>query len=229
MEEELFHIFGVPECVISDNGTQFKAKKFNDLLNSYKIRHIYTAVHSPQANASERVNRSVISAIKAYVKPDQKDWDEKLSHIACALRSTVHSAIGTSPYFMAFGQHMVTNGSTYQILRNLNLLEDRSINFNRSDTFDIVRSKAVRVMQKQQQRNEKHYNLRSRQVSYEVGQEIYRRNFSQSNFEKGYNAKLAPTFIKSRVRRKLGNSYYELEDLQGKLLGTYHAKNLRQW
>jgi hypothetical protein len=31
------------------------------------------AVHSPQANGSERVNRSVISAIRAYVNPDQKN------------------------------------------------------------------------------------------------------------------------------------------------------------
>ncbi|XP_059222537.1 uncharacterized protein K02A2.6-like [Stomoxys calcitrans] len=204
MEEDLFHTFGVPESVISDNGTQFKAKKFNDLLNFYKISHIYTAVHSPQANASERVNRSVISAIKAYVKPDQKNWDEKLSHIACALRSTVHTAIGTSPYFMVFGQNMVTNGSIYQLLRKLNALEDRAIQFNRSDTFDVVRSKAANVMRVQHDRNERQYNLRSREVSYNVGQEVYRRNFSQSSFEKGYNAKLAPTFIKCRLFFRIG-------------------------
>lgn len=228
LEEDLFHVFGVPESLISDNGTQFKAKKFNDLLDFYKISHVYTAVHSPQANASERVNRSVIAAIKAYIKSDQKDWDEKLSHIACALRSSVHVAVGTSPYFMTFGQHMVTNASTYQLLRKLGVLEDRSMNFNRQDTFDIVRSKAAEVMRKQQEQNEKQYNLRSRQVSYCVGQEVYRRNFSQSNFEKGYNAKLAPTFIKSRVRRKIGNCYYELEDLQGKLVGIYHAKDITQ-
>lgn len=227
LEEELLHTFGVPECIVSDNGTQFRAKKFNQLLDFYKVSHMYTAVYSPQANASERVNRSIISAIKAYVHPDQKDWDEKLSHIACALRSTVHTAIGTSPYFMAFGQHMVTNGSTYQLLRKLNVLEDRSMNFNRSDSFDLVRSKAMQVMRKQQERNEKQYNLRSRQVSYDVGQEVFRRNFSQSSLEKGYNAKLAPTFIKCKVRRKIGNCYYELEDPQGKSLGIYHAKDMR--
>lgn len=185
-------------------------------------------MHSPQANSSERVNRSVISAIKAYVRPDQKDWDEKLSHIACALRSTIHTAIGTSPYFMAFGQHMVINGSTYQMLRKLGALEDRSFSFNREDSLEIVRTKAIQNMRKQHERNERQYNLRAREVSYKVGQEVYRRNFSQSNFEKGYNAKLAPTFIKCRIRRKCGNCYYELEDLQGKIIGTYHAKDIRQ-
>lgn len=72
------------------------------------------------------VNRSVLSAIKSYVDANQKNWDEKLSNICCALRSAVHSAIGTSPYFLTFGQHMVTNGSTYALLRRLTMLDDRT-------------------------------------------------------------------------------------------------------
>jgi len=74
-------------------------------------------------------------------------------------------------------------------------------------------------MQKQNQKNERLYNLRSKGVSYTEGQELFRRNFKQSNFQVGYSAKLGPAFIKARVRRKLGNSYYELEDLQGRLVG----------
>lgn len=228
LEEEIFHAFGVPESIVSDNGAQFKSHVFNSLLQKYGVNHVYTAVHSPQANASERVNRSVISAIKSYVETDQKNWDQYLSSICCALRSAVHSAIGTSPYFMAFGQHMITNGSTYSLLRNLRILEDRSVSFNQQDTIDIIRKKAAECMKKQFNRNEKSYNLRSRIVTYEVGQEIYRRNFKQSNFEQGYNAKLAPSFVKARIRKKLGNSYYQIEDLQGRLIGTYHAKDLRQ-
>ncbi|XP_059217628.1 uncharacterized protein LOC131994767 [Stomoxys calcitrans] len=129
---------------------------------------------------------------------------------------------------MAFGQHMVTNGASYKLLRNLGMLDDRAVNFNRSDSFDIIRAKASDFMRKQFERNERAYNLRSRQVSYEVGQEVFRGNFRQSNFEQGYNAKLAPTFVKARIRRKLGNYYYELEDLQGRSLGNYHAKDIRQ-
>jgi len=30
------------------------------------------------------------------------------------------------------------------------------------------------------------------------------------------------------VRRKLDQAYYELEDLQGKLVGTFHAKDIKQ-
>jgi len=226
LEGELFMTFGVPETVVSDNGSQFRSEAFQKLMKSYEISHM-TAVHSPQANASERVNRSVISAIRAYLRPDQKDWDEYLNRICCALRTSIHASLGTTPYYMAFGQYMVTSGSTYSLLRRLNMLDDRSLMFNRQASFEIIRGEATKQMQKAHDRNEKRYNLRSRDVSYAEGQEVFRSNFKQSCFQTGYNAKFGPSFVKARVRRKLGRSYYELEDLQGRLLGNYHAKDIR--
>lgn len=71
MEQELFHTYGTPETIVSDNGSQFKSTQFNQLLQAYGVHHVYTAIYSPQANASERVNRSVLAAIRAYIKNDQ--------------------------------------------------------------------------------------------------------------------------------------------------------------
>lgn len=228
LEEEIFHCFGVPETVLSDNGVQFKSQQFNALLQKYGVQHSYTAMYAPQANASERVNRSVLAAIKAYINPEQSNWDEQLSHISCALRSGVHSAVKSSPYRIAFGQHMITDGSTYTLLRSLKQLDDRTMSFNREDSFDLIRQAAKMGIEQQHTRNEKYYNTRSNLVSYVVGQEVYRRNFQQSNFAKGYSSKLGPAFVKARIRNKYGTCYYELEDLQGKLVGKYHAKDIKQ-
>ncbi|XP_044572730.1 uncharacterized protein LOC6503773 isoform X1 [Drosophila ananassae] len=228
MKEELFHLFGVPELIVSDNGTQFRAELFQKLLREHRITHKLTAIHAPQANASERVNRSIITAIRAYVDTTQKDWDVNLSSICCALRSATHSSLGTSPYYMVFGQHMVTSGGTYALLRSLQSLQDRGIAFTKSDSLELAHNKAVMLSEKRDGVNRDRYNLRSREISYSIGQEVFRRNFKQSSFQTGYNAKLSPAFVKARVRQKLGNSYYDIEDLQGKLVGRYHAKDLRQ-
>ncbi|XP_051859582.1 uncharacterized protein LOC127565425 [Drosophila albomicans] len=154
------------ETIVSDNGSQFRSEAFEKLLKQYGVKQMFTAVHSPQANASERVNRSVISGIRAYLRPDQKDWDESLSKICCALRSSVHSSIGTSPYYMAFGQHMITSGSTYALLSKLNMLDDRSLVFNRQDSFDLIRKNACKLMQLKHDVNEKRYNLRSKNNNF---------------------------------------------------------------
>jgi len=46
---------------VSDNGVQFKANEFEALLTKLGTRHVCTALHSPQSNAAERVNRSLLS------------------------------------------------------------------------------------------------------------------------------------------------------------------------
>lgn len=71
------------------------------------------------------------------------------------------------------------------------------------------------------------YNLRSRVIEYQPGQEILRKSFIQSDMKKDINAKLLPPFVKCRVRRKVGTSCYELENTDGKFIGMYHAKDLK--
>lgn len=82
MEKQVFHLYGVPEVVVSDNGSQFKGSEFNAFLTKYGISHMYTALYSPQSNSSERVNRSLIAGIRAYLKQDHKLWDQQLSSIS---------------------------------------------------------------------------------------------------------------------------------------------------
>jgi len=168
LESELFKTYGVPETIVSDNVSQFRAVGFKKLTQQNGVTHLLTAEHAPQANASERVNRSVISGIRAHIRSDQNEWDEHLSRISCALRSSVHSSIGTSPYYMVYDQHMVTSGATYSLLRKLNLLDDRSELFNRPDSFEIVHTEAKKRMQKMHDENEKRYNLRSKVVSIKL-------------------------------------------------------------
>ncbi|KAH8356649.1 hypothetical protein KR084_006474, partial [Drosophila pseudotakahashii] len=148
--------------------------------------------------------------------------------ICCALRSAVHSAIGTTLYYMVFGQHFLSSGYSYNLLKALGTLEDRSAVFTREDSLEFVRIKAQKVMGRQNAKKERQYNLRTREVAYSEGQEVYRKNFKQSSFPTGYSSKLGPTYVKGRVRKKLGNSCYELEDLQGNLVGRFHAMDLKQ-
>lgn len=78
------------------------------------------------------------------------------------------------------------------------------------------------------ERNARHYNQRTREVSYKPGQKVYLRNFQQSDFAKNYNAKLGRQWTPARIRRKIGTCTYEVEDRTGKKIKvTYHAKDIR--
>jgi len=83
----VFYTFGVPESILTDNGSQFKSGQFKAFLTRFGISHISTAIYSPQANASERLNRSVLAAVRAYVGQDHTNWDKQLSEISGSLRA----------------------------------------------------------------------------------------------------------------------------------------------
>lgn len=227
LQKHIFHVYGVPEVLVSDNGSQFTANEFKTFLTGFGVSHIYTALYSPQANASERVNRSIIAGIRAYLKDDHSLWDQHLSSISCALRNSTHQAIQTSPYRALFGLEMITHGSSYPLLRNLNMLDEPSAQIDREDELQLIRKGLKKHIAKAFETNRSQYNLRARPIAYDVGQTIFRRNFAQSNQEKRFNAKLAPLFIKAKIRSKVGNQYYLLEDLNGKEIGTFHAKDIR--
>lgn len=224
--KNIFHMFGVPETLVSDNGSQFKANEFNAFLTSLDITHTYTALYSPQANASERVNRSIIAGIRSYLKKDHTLWDQHLSSISCALRNTYHQTIKCSPYQAVFGLDMVTHASSYNLLRNIGALNEPCLKLTRDDELQILRKKLKEYLSEAHAINSKQYNLRTRPISYQKGQIVFRRNFAQSCQEKKFNSKLAPLFIKATVKEKVGNNYYLLQDVEGKHTGTYHAKDI---
>lgn len=107
------------------------------------------------------------------------------------------------------------------------MLNEPTTILSNDDRLQLMRQDIRKYIKTAFDANRHNYDLRSRARDFAVGQMVYRRNFAQSCFEKSFNAKLAPVFIKAKVKEKLGKHYYILEDTDGKSSGTYHAKDIR--
>lgn len=226
LQNEIFCCFGVPESLVSDNGSQFRSNDFRKFLEGYGIKHILSAVYSPQINASERVNRCINEALRCFIRKDQRDWDLYTDSINCALRNSIHQSIGKTPYQVVFGQTMITHGSDYKILGKLNMLADSDAVLERQDNFVSIRDKIRENLRKAFNKNARLYNLRSRTKDFEIGQQVTRRNFTQSTKAKNFISKLAPIGIKATVIRRKGTVNYELKDIETGKIGTFHAKDI---
>lgn len=229
LETDVFHVFGVPEVIHSDNGRQFTSECFAKFLQGYGVKHVRTAPYAPQANASERVNRSLLAIIRTYLNgEDQRNWDQYVSEAGFALRSAIHEAIDMEPYKAVFGQTMIQHGSAYDILRRVGSLgETHTEILSAPDRLALIRDKLVKSLEEAYRKGQRAYNTRSRPIEYREGQIVYRRNFKLSNAVDGYNAKLASKYLKSVVLAAKGNSLYEIGDIRGRSVGIYHAKDLR--
>lgn len=83
------------------------------------------------------------------------------------------------------------------------------------------------LLRKDLQKHVKRYDLRTRPQCFNVGQKVLLHNFVQSCAEKRFNAKLAPLFVRARVKEKLGSHYYVLNDLTPQHVLTFYGKDIR--
>lgn len=128
-----------------------------------------------------------------------------------------------------FGTHRINHGSAYQLLRRVDSVGEDTIEvLPPSDFGQIIRERIKENLRKAHLRHKTTYDTRCREVKYRVGQEIFYRNFAQSDASKCFNSKLAKKYLKGRVAKCVGNSLYLIEDRGGDLVATFHAKDLKQ-
>jgi transposase InsO family protein len=67
----IIHRFGVPNSIITDNGTQFTGKKFLDFCEGHHIRVDWAVVAHPMTNGQvERANGMILQGLKPRIYND---------------------------------------------------------------------------------------------------------------------------------------------------------------
>lgn len=97
---EIFARFGIPHCVVSDNGPQFSSAAMAKFMRENSIRHVRTAPYHPQSNGlAERAVRTIKEGLK---KNKRGTLQEKLSRFLFRYRSTPLES-GKSPAQLLLG------------------------------------------------------------------------------------------------------------------------------
>lgn len=104
LDEQVFCKFVVPEIIISDNGTPFVSKVFEEFARENGVKQWENAVYHPQHNPAERPNMVIAAAIRNYVGNDHRLWDVEVSKITAAINTAKHQSAKFSPYFFNFGK-----------------------------------------------------------------------------------------------------------------------------
>jgi hypothetical protein len=83
---DIIHRFGVPNCIIMDNSTQFTGKKFLDFCGNHHICVLWSAVAHPKTNGQvERANVMVLQCLKPRIfdklNKHDKRWAAELPSV----------------------------------------------------------------------------------------------------------------------------------------------------
>jgi transposase InsO family protein len=107
----VFH-FGVPHCIITDNGTNFTSKEFKSYYESMGIKLKFTSVAHPKTNGQvENANGLICNVIKKrLLVPLEKAkhaWVDELPSMLWSLRTTPNVVTQETPFFLVHGAEVV--------------------------------------------------------------------------------------------------------------------------
>jgi hypothetical protein len=107
--KEIICLHGIPELLVSDRDSKFTLKFWKEvhILLGTKLL-MSTAFHPETDGASERAIRSIAQILRSMVKPDQKDWVEKIPLVEFAINSSISKSTGFAPFELNYGYMPVT-------------------------------------------------------------------------------------------------------------------------
>ena len=98
----IFATHGLPEMLVTDNGTVFTSMEFQQFMKRNGIRHVKTAPYHPASNGlAERA----VQAFKEHMKKSSNDSIEtRVARFLFSYRRTPHSTTGIAPAELLLGR-----------------------------------------------------------------------------------------------------------------------------
>jgi transposase InsO family protein len=109
---DIIYLFGVPNSIITDNGSQFTGRKFLEFCDKFCIHVDWAAVAHPLTNGQvERANSMILQGLKPRIfdrlNKFGRKWLQELPAVVWSLRTTPSRATRFTPFFLVYGAEAV--------------------------------------------------------------------------------------------------------------------------
>ena len=107
VKRELICRYGLPEKIITDNGTNLNNKLMRELCDDFKIQHHNSSPYRPKMNgAVEAANKNIKKIVQKMVVT-YRDWHEMLPFALHGYRTSVRTSTGATPFSLVYGMEAV--------------------------------------------------------------------------------------------------------------------------
>ena len=150
----IFATHGLPELLVSDNGSVFTSAEFKDFTKNNGIRHVTSAPYHPASNGlAERAVQTFKESMK---KSSQGSIETRLSRFLFPYRTTPHTTTGTSPAELLFNRRPRTK-------------------------LDLLRPSVEARVEKKQQDQKRAHDKSAKPRSFNLEDNVYVRNFTNGD------------------------------------------------
>lgn len=177
--------FGVPRCIVSDNGAQFRSDLFHEMCFKWGTKHVRTSPHNPCPNQVERVHRNLKIALQIFHHDNQRSWDTNLHVLALAFNTGVHESTGTTAGKLFLGREL-----SHPLEVKWDLTACLADGCPQEDINQIWAA-ALASLKKAHQNVARRYNANRVEVPFKLGDRVVCKIFPKSSAAHHFTAKLA--------------------------------------
>ncbi|KAL5566044.1 hypothetical protein UlMin_029208 [Ulmus minor] len=225
--------FGVPRELVSDHGTQFENEKLQSICDRLGIIKVFSSPAHPKSNGQvEAVNKIIKQTLKKKLEKSKGAWVDELPLVLWAYRTSFRAATGETPFSLAYGVEAV-------IPIEISLPTFRVDSFDEENN-DVLLALATDLLEEKRETSQvraaalqqtitRYYNSKVKLRRFVKGDLVLRKVFLNTK-EKGVGV-LGPNWEGPyRVRAIIRPGTYELETLEGRVLGNpWNAEHLRRY
>jgi hypothetical protein len=184
IKNQLICRYGVPDKIITDNGSNLNNKMMKELCSEFKIAHHNSSPYRPKMNgAVEAANKNIKKIIQKMVVT-YKDWHEMLPYALHGYRTSVRTSIGATPFSLVYGMEFVLSVEveipSMSILMEANLTEAELVQ-SHYDQLNLIEEKRLTAMchgQLYQQRMKKAFDKKVKPRVFREGDLVLKKVLS---------------------------------------------------
>jgi hypothetical protein len=182
LANEIVHRFGVPQVVITDNGSHFRGE-FHEFCEKMGIQHRYgTAYHPQTTGQDERTNGLLLGRIRKWRLEEYNKWDEDMpaSVLACNTRKISTTSFSAMESLMGYTAG-TASGLKLLGMSKKELKERMALVVNgvpekltemRLRVLESLRDESIRVKNHASQAMKNRYDKKVKARNFEVGDEV---------------------------------------------------------
>lgn len=209
---------GKPECILTDNGTQFTTKKWTQGLAKLGITPRFTAIRNPCTNIAERWNRQLGNLFRIFVRERHTKWATHVKLIQKCLNETYQSTIELTPYEAQFGRKPKRSWEKY--------LDSVVVN-QEPVCLDKIHLRIKEKRERQAERQNRSVAI----TEFQEGDMVLIKAQQASDATQKIIAKFCSLYEGPYyIRRKIGRSTYELTHPgQDRVRGVFNTRVLKKY
>lgn len=223
--KEIICRHGCPKVILSDRGTHFNNKIVQQLCNKFQIRQQLSSPYHPQTNGlTERFNKTLCEILAKSLE-NENQWDDFIETALFAYRTTKHSVIRQTPFFMMYGREALLPIDEIEDFPKEDSIEQEILE-RRSELIKLEekREEIKEIIEQSQSRRKQQYDQKIKQVQFKENDEVLLKDEQRTH---KLSSKWKGPFI---IHKNISKGAYKLRNKDGQIIkAPQNIKRLKKY